>query len=76
MSTYAEKELHRLIETLSSDLDTGEKIATLKKIIEAAEEVIGSEVAAARVGGWSWGELAPVLGTTRQAAQQRYGNKN
>lgn len=75
MSTYAEKELHRLIETLNSDLDTGEKIATLKKIIGAAEEVIGSEVAAARVEGWSWGELAPVLGTTRQAAQQRYGNR-
>lgn len=59
---------------MNSDLDTGEKIATLKKIIGAAEEVIGSEVAAARVEGWSWGELAPVLSTTRQAAQQRYGN--
>lgn len=76
MSTYAEKELHRLIETLNSDLDTGEKIAALKSIIGAAEDVIGSEVAAARVDGWSWGQLAPVLGTTRQGAQQRYGNKN
>lgn len=73
MSTYAEKELTRLIETMSSDLDTGERIAALKSIIAAAEEVIGSEVAAARVNGWSWGQLAPVLGTSRQGAQQRYG---
>lgn len=76
MSTYAEKELHRLIETLNSDLDTGERIAALKSIIGAAEDVIAGEVAAARVDGWSWGQLAPVLGTTRQGAQQRYGNKN
>lgn len=75
MSTYAEKEINRLMETLNNDLDTGEKIATLKKIIGAAEEVISSEVAAARVEGWSWGQLAPVLGTTRQGAQQRYGNR-
>lgn len=76
MSTYAEKELRRLIETLNDDLDTGERLITLKRIIAAADEVIGSEVAAARVDGWSWGHLAPALGTTRQAAQQRYGNKN
>lgn len=74
MSTYAEKELHRLIETLNNDLDTGEKLITLKRIIGAAEDVIGGEVAAARVDGWSWGQLAPVLGTSRQGAQQRYGN--
>ena len=74
MSTYAEKELHRLIETMSNDLDTGERITTLKNIIGAAEDVIGGEVAAARVDGWTWAQLATVLGTTRQAAQQRYGN--
>ena len=74
MSTYAEKELHRLIETLNNDLDTGERLITLKRIIGAAEDVIGSEVAAARVDGWSWGQLAPALGTSRQGAQQRYGD--
>lgn len=74
MSTYAEKELHRLIETLNSDLDTGERLITLKRIIGAAEDVIGGEVAAARVDGWSWGQLAPALGTSRQGAQQRYGD--
>jgi len=57
----------------TTQLDLGERITLLRAIIGAAEDAIAGEVAVARLDGWSWGQLAPALGTTRQAAQQRYG---
>ena len=72
--TYAEEQLINELTNLASatDDDIGERIGRMRRIIGYAEEVIGGEVAAARVAGWSWAQLAPVLGTTRQAAHQRY----
>lgn len=72
--TYAEQQLiHELTNiATANDDDFGERIEAMRRIIGYAEEVIGGEVAAACVEGWSWGQLAPVLGTTRQAAHQRY----
>lgn len=67
------EKLENLVNELKNDeLDAGEKISALKKIIGEAEDAIAGEVAVARANGWSWADLAPVLGTTRQAAHQRY----
>lgn len=53
--------------------DHGDRITALRKIMIEADAMIAGEVAAARANGWSWGDLAPALATTRQGAQQRYG---
>lgn len=76
MATYSETEIHTAAAKLTEldNDDFGARIETLRRIIGDAEDMIGGEVAAARVNGWSWGQLAPALGTTRQGAQQRYGN--
>jgi hypothetical protein len=49
----------------------------LLKAVEAraaAERDIISAVAAMRAGKWSWVEIGRLLGTSGQAAQQRYGS--
>lgn len=57
-----------------------EKTADLRRIglavidAENAAAEIAAGVAAARASGRSWAEIALVLGVTRQAAQQRYGD--
>lgn len=40
-----------------------------------SEARIAAAVSAARAAGVSWAVLAAVLGTSRQAAQQRYGDR-
>ncbi len=40
-----------------------------------AERDIITAVAAMRAGKWSWVEIGTVLGTSGQAAQQRYGSR-
>ncbi|MDQ3956680.1 MAG: hypothetical protein M3285_14175 [Actinomycetota bacterium] len=37
-----------------------------------AQEELHRQVLAARDAGWSWGYIGSVLGTTRQAAEQRF----
>ena len=51
--------------------DLGELI-TLRDSIEAA---IGAAVAGQRAQGFSWTEVGDGLGISRQAAQQRYGER-
>lgn len=72
-----EAEVTQTIKAMLSDLDAedyGERIETLRRIIGVASDRITGEVAAARASGWSWGKLAPVLGTTRQAAHERFSS--
>ena len=78
MSTYSEKQLIEAIKALDmlEAQEFGDRIETLREIIGLAYDMIGGEVAAARASGWSWAQLAPALGTTRQGAQQRYGRSN
>lgn len=75
MSTYSEQQLIEAIQGIEQfeAVEFGDRIEALREIIGLASDMIGGEVAAARVNGWSWAQLAPALGTTRQAAQQRYG---
>jgi hypothetical protein len=54
--------------------------AELLKLVEAAaelaraEDLVGRAVGAARAAGASWAEVGDALGTSRQAAQQRFAS--
>ena len=56
----------------------GADVEALPALIALQHEIdslMVSAVARCRDDGYSWGEIAQRLGTTRQAAQQRYGAK-
>ena len=51
-------------------------IDALPELVALAAEfdaVIGQSVSGLRAQGYSWGEISTRLGTSRQAAQQRFG---
>ena len=45
-------------------------VASLRVLLEAVEEL---QVANARDQGWSWQQIAAVLGVSKQAVHQKYG---
>jgi predicted transcriptional regulator len=45
-------------------------VASLRSLLEAVEEL---QVDAARERGWTWQEIASVLGVSKQAVHQKYG---
>jgi len=52
------------------DVEALPELLALSAEIDAA---IAKSVSGLRAAGYSWGEIAARLGTTRQAAQQRFG---
>jgi len=60
-------------------IERGEQLADLRRIgtalqaIDAAQQELRDAVRAAHDGGRSWGDVAMVLGVSRQAARQRFG---
>ena len=50
------------------------RILAARQGIAAAEQELRDAVKVARDAGDSWTVIASALGTTRQAAQQRFGN--
>lgn len=57
----------------SADDLTARELAFLVDLRDAAEFMVSCAAPHARKAGRSWSEIAAILGTTRQAAQQRYG---
>jgi DNA-directed RNA polymerase specialized sigma24 family protein len=58
-------------QTASKDPAVGLRAAaSLRTLLEAVEEL---QVTRARELGWSWQQIAEVLGVTRQAVHQLYG---
>lgn len=49
-------------------------LPVLRDVQEEIDDLMRQAVTACRAEGYSWGEIAQRLGTTRQAAQQRYGS--
>jgi hypothetical protein len=47
-------------------------VASLRVLLESLEEL---QVASARQRGWSWQEIAGVLGVSRQAVHKKYGRR-
>jgi len=61
----------RLIEHQESP---SEAVAAARELSAAADETLQAAVDRARAAGQSWREIGEVLGTTRQAAFQRFGH--
>jgi DNA-directed RNA polymerase specialized sigma24 family protein len=60
-----------LAQTASADPEVGLRgVASLRALLEAVEEL---QVRHARELGWSWRQIADLLGVSKQAVHQKYG---
>jgi DNA-directed RNA polymerase specialized sigma24 family protein len=58
-------------QTASDDPEVGLRgVASLRRLLEAVEEL---HVRRARELGWSWQQIAALLGVSKQAVHQKYG---
>jgi hypothetical protein len=58
-------------QTASRDPEVGLRgVASLRALLEAVEEL---QVRRARELGWSWQQIAALLGVSKQAVHQKYG---
>jgi predicted transcriptional regulator len=58
-------------QTASDDPEIGLRgVASLRALLEAVEEL---QVRRARELGWSWQQIAELLGVSKQAVHQKYG---
>jgi hypothetical protein len=58
-------------QTASADPEVGLRaVASLRELLEAVEEL---QVRRARELGWSWRQIASLLGVSKQAVHQKYG---
>jgi DNA-directed RNA polymerase specialized sigma24 family protein len=58
-------------QTASEDPEVGLRgVASLRALLEAVEEL---QVRHARELGWSWQQIATLLGVSKQAVHQKYG---
>jgi DNA-directed RNA polymerase specialized sigma24 family protein len=58
-------------QTASEDPEVGLRgVASLRSLLEAVEEL---QVRRARELGWSWQQIAALLGVSKQAVHQKYG---
>lgn len=74
------RDIEQLLDTINLDDYSAEDPADLRRIGLAAQDVerakveLAEAVAAARANGRSWGFIGLVLGISKQAAQQRFGD--
>lgn len=67
------------LDSLDPDVTPAQDSSDLRAVAEAVEDVgaanqrLTDAVMAARASGRSWGRIAMALGTSRQSAQERYG---
>jgi predicted transcriptional regulator len=60
-----------MAQTASDDPEVGLRgVASLRALLEAVEEL---QVRRARERGWSWQQIAELLGVSKQAVHQKYG---
>jgi DNA-directed RNA polymerase specialized sigma24 family protein len=58
-------------QTASEDPEVGLRgVASLRALLDAVEEL---QVRRARELGWSWQQIAALLGVSKQAVHQKYG---
>jgi hypothetical protein len=67
---FARRIMRAFARRAGSDIDT---LPDLAAIVQDADTCLRLAVASCRDEGYSWSEIAARLGTTKQAAQQRYG---
>jgi predicted transcriptional regulator len=62
-----------IAQSASSDPEVGLRaVASLRALLESVEEL---QVRRARELGWSWQQIAALLGVSRQAVHQRFGHQ-
>lgn len=68
----------RMMRALARRAGEGDELAleVLAGVQRETHTITGAGVAGFRDSGRSWSEVASVLGTTRQGAQQRYGSSD
>jgi hypothetical protein len=60
-------------QTASEDPEIGLRgVASLRALLEAVEEL---QIRRARELGWSWQQIAELLGVSKQAVHQKYGKR-
>jgi IS30 family transposase len=60
-------------QTASNDPEVALRgVASLRALLEAVEEL---QVRRARELGWSWQQIAALLGVSKQAVHQKYGKR-
>jgi hypothetical protein len=64
----------RLVEEFTRGTSPGYAVAAARDLSAAAEAALQAAVDRARAAGQSWREIGDVLGTSRQAAFQRFGH--
>jgi hypothetical protein len=64
----------RLIEEFARGTSPGDAVATARDLSAAAEAALQAAVDRARAAGQSWRDIGDLVGTTRQAAFQRFGH--
>lgn len=63
---------------LSTALTSGDPSVGLRAVValqRLAEQLEGSQVAAARAQGWSWEQIGDALGVSRQAVHKKHGGR-
>lgn len=65
---------HRLVEEFTRGTAPGDAVAAALDLSAAAEAALQAAVDRARAAGHSWRDIGDVLGTSRQAAFQRFGH--
>jgi hypothetical protein len=64
----------RLVEEFTRGASPGDAVAAARDLSAAAEAALHAAVDRARAAGQSWRDIGDVLGTSRQAAFQRFGH--
>jgi hypothetical protein len=64
----------RLIEEFAGGASPGDAVAAARELSAAAEAALQEAVDRARTAGQSWRDIGDMLGTSRQAAFQRFGH--
>jgi DNA-directed RNA polymerase specialized sigma24 family protein len=67
---FAARIMRAMARRAGADVDL---LPVLRDVQREIDALMRQSVAACRAEGYSWAEIAARLGTTRQAAQQRYG---
>ena len=68
------KKLHRLLAELERPQSPAAAVGAARDLLDAAEAALQAAVDRARAAGQSWRDIGDVLGTSRQAAFQRFGH--
>ena len=75
VSTYVDTMSEQDLATAAADADPGTGLRAVRALRRLLEHLEDTQVRRAREQGWSWQEIAEVLGVSRQAVHKKYGRR-